>query len=107
MFYLSGYHRWQGRGICAQEGEVDETRINRIAFSGPCAYCSVLESPMASLPCQFCGKEAGFFGRTSMFRCTMCGTVLCDNCVRKVFSLTRSLFSLICIGLTYVIAVAS
>lgn len=53
---------------------------------------------MASLPCQFCGKEAGFFaGRNKMFRCPNCGTVLCDNCVKRRFSFWRSALSVVCI----------
>ena len=56
---------------------------------------------MASLPCQFCGQETGLFsGRSSMFRCSACGTVLCDNCVKKQFSLFRSAVSLTCLILT-------
>jgi ribosomal protein S27E len=58
-------------------------------------------SHMASLPCQFCGKEAGFFsGRSNMYRCAACGTVLCDNCTGKRFSLPRGVFSLTCLVLT-------
>jgi len=59
---------------------------------------------VATLPCQFCGKEAGFFSsRSSMHRCASCGTVLCDNCVKKQFSMVRSLFSLTCLVLTPVL----
>ena len=34
------------------------------------------------LPCQFCGKKTGLFG-PAMFRCTSCGTVLCQGCAKQ------------------------
>jgi hypothetical protein len=55
---------------------------------------------MASLPCQFCGKEAGFFSaRNQMFRCPNCGTVLCDQCtaMTRAFSIWRTAASVVCI----------
>jgi len=51
------------------------------------------------LPCQFCGQVTGFlFGRDAMYRCVDCGTVLCDHCLKKAPSLSRSALSLALIG---------
>ena len=68
-----------------------------------------------SLPCQFCGKSAGMLSsRSNMYRCTNCGTVLCDNCVdvkkghisvlRTICTLISVVLAFFTVGLTLIIA---